>query len=151
MRRLVVLLSLACSGCACFDAVPQAQIVEAKPIVVRAKPGPQIVRASVLSPVRVPPEPPTIATPASLTPLSASPANATLSDDAVRAEIVVNAKKGYGGNCPCPDDLAVDSSICGDRSAYSRRGNTGFICFPHDVLPHDIALFRATVTPKKKP
>ena len=46
------------------------------------------------------------------------------------------------GPCPCPFDIAIDNSVCGGRSAYSKSGNLAPICYPTDVTQDMIVAYR---------
>ncbi|PYC20240.1 hypothetical protein DMO17_18760 [Aquipseudomonas alcaligenes] len=48
-------------------------------------------------------------------------------------EIIQESISRYPGNCPCPYNLAANGSRCGKRSAYSRQGGYGPICYAEDV------------------
>ena len=40
---------------------------------------------------------------------------------------------GYRRTCPCPEYRAANGSKCGARSAYTKRGGGGLLCYPEDI------------------
>lgn len=53
-------------------------------------------------------------------------------DQVVRA-VMARSLAGYSGRCPCPDNVDRAGRRCGGRSAYSRAGGYGPLCYPTDV------------------
>lgn len=64
-------------------------------------------------------------------------------DAQVRKAIISESIASYPGNCPCPYNTASNGSRCGGRSAYSRKGGYGPVCFDGDVTAAMIAQWRA--------
>jgi len=75
--------------------------------------------------------------------LSATPANATLSDAQVRERVVQESLESYPGNCPCPYNSDRAGRGCGARSAWSRGGGYSPICFEREVTPDQVRQWRA--------
>ena len=56
-----------------------------------------------------------------------------LSDADVRKLMMQESLAGYRGTCPCPEFRAANGSKCGARSAYSKRGAAGLLCYSEDI------------------
>lgn len=65
-----------------------------------------------------------------------------LTDEQVKQAIIRESIANYSGNCPCPYNLARNGSSCGQRSAYSKPGGASPICYPSDVTPSMIRMYR---------
>lgn len=51
----------------------------------------------------------------------------------VRKILIRESIDSYPGSCPCPYNRASNGSACGRRSAYSREGGYGPLCYARDV------------------
>jgi hypothetical protein len=71
-------------------------------------------------------------------------AKAALTDAQVTKLIIADSIASYPGNCPCPYNSASNGSSCGRRSAYSRKGGYGPICYAKDVSPQMLAAWRSS-------
>ncbi len=56
--------------------------------------------------------------------------------------MIEESLSGYRGNCPCPDNLAANGSRCGGRSAYTKRGGGGLLCYPTDISPQMLEAYK---------
>ena len=68
-----------------------------------------------------------------------------LTDQQIAETIVRESREAYyrtGHPCACPEDRARNGSRCGGRSAYSRPGGADPKCYPKDVTPAEIEVFR---------
>lgn len=68
--------------------------------------------------------------------------NIALSDNQIAKTLISQSQNGYSGSCPCPYSLARNGSRCGKRSAYSRPGGAGPLCYPSDITPEMIQEFK---------
>ena len=75
--------------------------------------------------------------------LSATPADARMSDAQVRAKIIEQSIAAYPGNCPCPYNRASNGSKCGGRSAWSRGGGYAPKCYKSDVTDAEVKAWRS--------
>ena len=76
-------------------------------------------------------------------------AEVALTAAAIAAIIVKASRDQYyatGHPCACPDDLMRTGRACGGRSAYSRPGGAAPLCYPTDVTPEMIELYRRRVS-----
>lgn len=48
-------------------------------------------------------------------------------------DLIQASRASHNGTCPCPYDYDAAGNKCGDRSAYSRGGGLGVLCYPKDV------------------
>jgi hypothetical protein len=64
-----------------------------------------------------------------------------LTDRQIAEIIVERSRRDYRHSCPCPDDHARNGSLCGKRSAYSRRGRPPPYCYVSDVPDATIRAF----------
>lgn len=65
-----------------------------------------------------------------------------LTDAQVRKILIQESIDAYPGNCPCPYSVARDGSICGGRSAWSRRGGNAPLCYFPDVTAEMVRQYR---------
>jgi hypothetical protein len=65
------------------------------------------------------------------------------SDDSIKQRMIEESLTGYRGSCPCPYFLASNGSKCGARSAYSKRGGKGLLCYPEDISQEMVDAYRA--------
>lgn len=63
-------------------------------------------------------------------------------DDEIAQALIAQSINAYPGNCPCPYNLARNGSRCGGRSAHSRAGGAGPLCYRDDVTPEMIKRYR---------
>jgi len=70
-------------------------------------------------------------------------AAANLSDKQIREALIERSIAAYPGNCPCPYNLDRAGRQCGRRSAYTKQGGYGPLCYPSDVTPEMIASYRS--------
>lgn len=70
---------------------------------------------------------------AASTPLAAPAKQKAYDRDQVVRAVMARSLAGYSGRCPCPDNLDRAGRRCGGRSAYSRAGGYGPLCYPSDV------------------
>jgi len=64
-------------------------------------------------------------------------AQKNLSDEDIQKILIKKDRDDYlstGHHCPCPYDIASGGSICGKRSAWSRKGSDR-LCYKTDVTP----------------
>lgn len=93
------------------------------------------------------PQPLIVATSTNPTPKAdrtAATANAAISDDTIRQEIIRESLASYGGSCPCPYNTDRAGHSCGRRSAYSRPGGAAPLCFDVDVTDEMVRGYRAS-------
>lgn len=64
------------------------------------------------------------------------------SDAQIKKAIIRESIASYPGNCPCPYNTARNGSSCGRRSAYSRAGGYGPICYASDISKTDVQAYR---------
>lgn len=67
---------------------------------------------------------------------------ADVSDDEIRRILIQRSLASYPGNCPCPHNVDRVGRRCGARSAYSKQGGYGPLCFPSDVTDEMIKKYR---------
>lgn len=80
-------------------------------------------------------------------PSASERAKEALTDAAVVLLIIagsIAAYKAMGRPCACPDDLMRNGRRCGGNSAWARSGGYKPLCFPNDVTPAMIQIYRAT-------
>ncbi len=68
-----------------------------------------------------------------------------LTDNEVKIEIIreyLTNHIRFNGPCPCPEIKAADDSRCGSRSAWSRKPETGVLCYLADVKPDMVTEWR---------
>ncbi|HGS4476631.1 TPA: hypothetical protein ACMDNN_002768, partial [Vibrio cholerae] len=63
-------------------------------------------------------------------------------DSEVKRMIISSSISSYPGNCPCPYFTDKAGRRCGGRSAYSRAGGYGPICYDSDISESDVMSFR---------
>ena len=51
----------------------------------------------------------------------------------IRQLIIEDSIASYPGRCPCPYNVTRNGSVCGARSAWSRRGGHAPICYEQEV------------------
>lgn len=51
----------------------------------------------------------------------------------IRLLIIEDSIASYPGRCPCPYNVTRNGSVCGARSAWSRRGGYAPICYEREV------------------
>ncbi|WP_413730849.1 hypothetical protein [Sodalis sp. RH22] len=69
----------------------------------------------------------------------------TLSDNEVKTEIIreyLTSHMKFTGPCPCPEIRDAVDSRCGARSAWSRKPDTGVLCYLEDVTPSMVEAWR---------
>ncbi|WP_207221144.1 hypothetical protein [Pseudoduganella lutea] len=64
------------------------------------------------------------------------------SDAAIRKRLIKESIASYPGSCACPYNMARNGSSCGRRSAWSRQGGYGPLCFEQDVSKEMIEEWR---------
>lgn len=69
---------------------------------------------------------------------------AELSDNEIRQILIEQSIAAYPGNCPCPYNLDRAGRKCGARSAYSKQGRYGPLCYPNDVTDEMVKKSRKT-------
>jgi hypothetical protein len=77
--------------------------------------------------------------------LTTSARSATLSDTAVRRQIITESIAAYhstGHPCACPYNAMRNGRSCGGRSAYSRPGGAAPLCYERDVSAGMVADWR---------
>ena len=75
-------------------------------------------------------------------PVSASAAQARLSDDQIRDRIIASSIAAYSGSCPCPYSTDRAGRRCWGRSAYSRPGGASPKCYRSDISDAEVARWR---------
>ncbi|MER0124928.1 MULTISPECIES: hypothetical protein [Franconibacter] len=70
------------------------------------------------------------------------PAEARLSDDQVKAQMIKESIADYSGNCPCPYNSMRNGRSCGGRSAWSRPGGESPLCYKEDITPAMVKAWR---------
>jgi hypothetical protein len=83
------------------------------------------------------------ATSSGLHPASVAPKKPAYDRGQVIQAIIARSQAGYPGRCPCPDNLDRAGRRCGGRSAYSRAGGYGPLCYSQDVTQQMIDEFLA--------
>lgn len=68
---------------------------------------------------------------------------ADLSDDQIRQVLIRQSIAAYPGNCPCPYNVDRAGRQCGRRSAYSKQGGYGPLCYSTDVTAEMVARYRS--------
>lgn len=71
-----------------------------------------------------------------------TPSYARDTDAQIRQRIINESIASYPGNCPCPYNIARNGSRCGGRSAYSRAGGYGPLCYPSDISNKQVDAYR---------
>ena len=61
------------------------------------------------------------------------------SDDEIRQMLINASIAAYPGNCACPYNVDRGGRRCGARSAYSKAGGYGPLCFAGDVTDKMVA------------
>jgi hypothetical protein len=148
----IAVYSLLVAGCATDQAPPSAPINDPPRTEkqVLSPPAKEARGAIPQAPVREPPrvdrfEPPTprpSAAPATVPRRVERPAPPALTDAKIVSRLIAASLASYPGNCPCPDNVDRAGRCCGGRSAYSRPGGYAPLCYPHDVTPAMIQLYR---------
>ena len=67
---------------------------------------------------------------------------AALADAAIVALLIKSSIASYPGNCACPYNSDRAGRSCGRRSAHSKAGGRGPLCFSDDVTPAMVAAYR---------
>lgn len=65
-----------------------------------------------------------------------------MTDAEVKQAIIKESISNYSGNCPCPYNIMKSGNRCGDRSAYAKPGGASPICYPSDVTPSMVRMYR---------
>lgn len=74
--------------------------------------------------------------------LWALPAQARLSDEQVKAQMIEASIAEYSGNCPCPYNTMRNGRSCGGRSAWSRAGGESPLCYKKEITPAMVKAWR---------
>lgn len=77
-----------------------------------------------------------------LTSLSALAQRPTVSEADIWTMIIRASIVSYPHSCPCPYSADRSGRRCGDRSAYTRSGETALMCYPQDIPDEEIARYR---------
>ncbi len=56
----------------------------------------------------------------------------TVSDQAIKEQIVEESIASYPGRCPCSYNIMRNGSSCGGRSAWNRQRGYATICYERD-------------------
>lgn len=69
-------------------------------------------------------------------------AQANLTDDQIKQEIINQSRAAYSGVCACPYDRMRNGASCGTRSAYSKPGGAAPICYKSDIDQNMVDRYR---------
>lgn len=72
-----------------------------------------------------------------------TPNQPTLNDDQVRDRMIAESISRYSGPCACPYNMMRNGRPCDTRSAYSKPGGAGPLCYRRDISDAMVRTWRA--------
>jgi hypothetical protein len=72
--------------------------------------------------------------------------SSALTDVQIRQRIIQQSMASYSGSCPCPFNVDRAGRQCGGRSAWSRAGGAGPICYANEISDEQVRQYRVQYT-----